>query len=239
MMSMNFKDSLLSIVLPTYNERENLPSITDEIASLLKRIVKYEIIIVDDNSPDGTGRIADELSKNNGNVKVVYRPGKMGLSSALIDGIKVANGDIVVVLDSDLQHPPKLLHTLLDEIANGGDLVIASRYVNGGCINRWTKWRKIVSKCATLFVHVSLPNIKGVKDPLSGYFVFRRSFVDGMRLRGMGCKLLLEILAKGKWKRIVEVPYMFESRQRGKSKLKFKDYADFVKLILYLARSKE
>lgn len=163
----------------------------------------------------------------------------MGLSSAVIDGLKVAKGDIIVVLDADFQHPPGLLHTLLDEITNGSDLVIGSRYVSGGSINGWTIWRKMVSKGATFLAHISLPNTKKVKDPLSGYFIFKRSLVDGIRLSGMGCKPLLEIMTRSKCKRIVEVPYMFETRRRGKSKLKLKDYTDFVKLLFNLKRSSD
>ena len=102
------KGTSLSVIIPTYNERENLPLLVDMLSSILGKSIEYEIIIVDDNSPDGTGKVAEELKRKNGKTRVIHRPTKMGLASALIDGIKVSNGDLVVVSDADLQHSPAI-----------------------------------------------------------------------------------------------------------------------------------
>jgi len=232
------KGSKLSVIIPTYNERENLPLLVDELSSILSESMAHEIVVVDDNSPDGTGQVADDLGKKNCNVRVVHRPAKMGLASAVIDGLKGSHGDSVVVLDADLQHSPKLLETLFNEITNGADLAIASRYIDGGGINRCDPWRKIVSKGATFLTRTLLPHIRIIRDPLSGYFMFKRSIIVETQLSGMGWKILLEILVKGKCKRIVEVPYVLEPRLTGKSKLKLKDYVAFLTIIFKLKRSK-
>jgi dolichol-phosphate mannosyltransferase len=228
----------LSVILPTYNERENLIVLVDELNYILEKNVEYEIIIVDDNSPDGTGHLADELSRKSENIRVLHRPKKLGLTSALIAGLKMSNGDLIAISDADLQHSPKMLVSLLNEIIHGADLVIASRYIDGGSVGTWSPWRRIVSMGATLLAHALLPITGKVKDPLSGYFIFKRQVVNGTELSGIGWKILLEILVKNNGtQNIIEVPYVFTPRRTGNSKLKLKDYLDYLSLIFKLKRS--
>jgi len=234
------KDSrvLLSIVVPTYNEREN-------IGELLKRIDKalsaenivYEVIIVDDNSPDGTADYAEELSRIYP-VRVLRRPGKLGLSSAVMDGVRLSKGSIVAVMDADLQHPPEVLPKMLKIlVSNGCDLVIASRYVKGGSVGSWSLLRKVISKGAILIARILLPKVRNVKDPMSGYFMFRREVIAPCieRMNPRGFKILLEVIVKGNLSKICEVPYTFGTRYRGKSKLSTKEVMNYLFHVLNLA----
>ena len=230
------KNTKISVVVPTYNEKENLLQYVDEIKLTLGDRIDYEVIIVDDNSPDGTGKLADQLSSKNNDIKVIHRPEKMGLSSALVDGFKVSRGEFILVSDADLQHSPALLKTFLEEANRGADLVIASRYITGANTNGWSPLRKIVSRGATLLAHVFLPKIRRFKDPLSGYFMFKRRFLMTTQLSGLGWKILMEILVNSRFERVVEVPYVFRSRINGKSKLKLRDYLDYLMLISLLRK---
>jgi dolichol-phosphate mannosyltransferase len=224
----------LSVVVPTYNEAENVRELMERVKSSLKG-VDFEVIVVDDSSPDGTAEIAEELGKIYGNVKVVKRPRKMGLASALLEGMKAARYDVVAVMDADLQHPPELLPKLLEKIEEGYDVVIASRYAKGGGVEGWTSLRRLMSKGATLLAHAILPRTRGVKDPVSGFFMFKRGVVEGLNLNPIGYKLLLEVLVRGRHDKVAEVPYVFRPRKRGESKLSTKEMLDYVKHLLYLA----
>lgn len=224
----------LSILVPTYGERDNLPTLLERIQATLIDDGNYEVIIIDDNSPDGTGKLADELARTYTNVKVVHRRRKGGLSSAVIDGFRMAEGALFIIMDADLQHPPELLAEMLRKSLGGADLVVASRYTDGGGLEGWSPWRKAVSKGATLLAHVFLPSTQKVRDPLSGYFSVRKQVIDGVELNPLGYKLLLEILAKGKYSRVIEVPYVFRPRTKGKSKLKPSEYANYLLHLLRL-----
>ena len=228
------KDVKISVVVPTYNEKENLLQFVDELKSTLGESIDYEIIVVDDNSPDGTGKVAEELSRKNHFIKVIHRPEKMGLASALIDGFKECGGDFVLVSDADLQHSPALIKTFLEEVNRGADLVIASRYIAGAETNGWSPLRKIVSKCATAFAHIFLPKTRRINDPISGYFMLRKEMLLRNRLTGISWKLLLEILVNGGFQKVVEVPYVFRPRINGKSKLKLREFFDYLILIALL-----
>ncbi|MEM1658474.1 MAG: polyprenol monophosphomannose synthase [Candidatus Jordarchaeales archaeon] len=218
---------LLSVIIPTYNERDNLGELVERLRLALNEI-NYELIIVDDNSPDGTGELAEKLAEKYRNIKVVHRAGKRGLASAVIDGLNVAEGDTVAVMDADLQHPPELLPQMFREIINGADLVIASRYTKGGSVEGWSTWRRLVSRVATLMATLTIPRARKVKDPLSGFFVFKKQAVEGLELNPKGFKILLELIAKGNFQKIVETPYTFQVRKRGKSKLKTSEYMNYV-----------
>lgn len=227
-------DVKISVVVATYNEKENLLQYVDEIMSTLGDSIDYEIIVVDDNSPDGTGKLADELSGKNNDIKVVHRPKKMGLASALVEGFRVSSGEFVLVSDADLQHSPALIKTFLDEINRGADLVIASRYIAEAETKGWSPLRKIVSRGATIVAHVFLPTIRRFRDPLSGYFMLRKEILLTNRLTGTSWKLLLEILINGGFQKVVEVPYVFRPRINGKSKLKLREFFDYLILIANL-----
>jgi len=223
----------ISVIVPTYNERENIAELIERLESLKLNI---EIIIVDDNSPDNTAEEAMKLNGKYGNIKVLKRSGKLGLGSAIADGIKVASGDYMVIMDADLQHPPEKLADLYNALENGADLAIASRYVKGSNIEGWSTYRKIISKGATFIAHLLLPETKKVKDPLSGFFAFKRLSIKDFKPSTRSYKVLLELLhyIKGNNIKIVEIPYTFNKRKKGESKLSFNEMLHYLKLILKL-----
>lgn len=226
--------SKLSIIAPTYNERKNLKKLVERIFSSLKGS-KFELIIVDDNSPDGTGELADKIASKHKNMIVVHRQGKLGLGTAIFDGIKAADGEIIGVMDADLQHPPELLKTMLEKAEEGADIVIASRYTEGGKVEGWSFFRRAMSKGALWLSHVFLPQTRKVRDTQSGYFLFKRHVIENVPINVKEFKLLVEILAKGKYEKTIEVPYTFEIRAAGKSKLGSKQILSYVKQLLRLS----
>ncbi|MEM2930424.1 MAG: glycosyltransferase family 2 protein [Thermoproteota archaeon] len=225
----------LSIIIPTYMEAENLPKLIERIEEALKEI-DFEIIIVDDNSPDGTADIAEGLGIEFGNIRVIRRPGKLGLGSAVMDGLKLARAQLIAVMDADLQHPPEILPRILEELRKGCDFVIASRYVKGGGAMGLSLWRRFVSRGATILAHVSLPKTRHVSDPLSGYFAFNKKVIYGIKLNPVGYKILLEMLVKGGYGRVCEIPYSFQRRVGGKSKLGLSEILLYLKHLYSLAR---
>jgi len=189
-----------------------------------------EIVIVDDNSPDGTGARAEELAKTQ-NLKVVHRSGKLGLSSAVLEGFKVASGSILVVMDADLSHPPEKIPEMVSKIESGeAEMVVGSRYIKGGSVENWPFTRRIISKGATLLARW----LTKVKDPMSGFFAFKRSVIDGVSLDPVGYKIGLEILVKGKYVKAVEVPIHFADRKAGKSKLGGGEYLRYIDHVILL-----
>ena len=227
---------LVSIIVPTYNERENLPILVERIDKALKNKYSYEIIVVDDNSPDRTWEVALKLAGKGYPVKLVRRPGKLGLGTAVLDGLKKANGVYVVVMDADLQHPPEVLPKLLDKaLKEKADIVVASRYIQGGGVEGWSIIRKIISKGATLIAKILLPQARRTTDPMSGYFLFRKEIIEGIELNPLGYKILLEILVKAKYSKVVDVPYVFHRRLHGESKLGVGEMWKYIKHVLRLS----
>jgi len=223
-----FKAKELSVVVPTHNEAENLAELMKRVADSLKDI-NYEVVFVDDASPDGTADVADRIGKSYGNVRVLRRSGKMGLASAVLDGMKLAEADVIAVMDADLQHPPELLPRMYEKLRDGHSLVVASRYVEGGGVEGWGLRRRLLSKGATMLGHLLLPKTRKIRDPMSGYFMLNKEVLEGARLTPTGFKILLEILAKGKYASSSEVPYTFKTRRRGESKLGWKETYDYLK----------
>ncbi|MGQ9781537.1 MAG: glycosyltransferase [Nitrososphaeria archaeon] len=226
--------SRLSVIVPTYNERENLEVVTEKIMEALRGL-DFEMIVVDDNSPDGTGELAEELSSKYGNFRVVHRSGKLGLGTAVLDGVKVAQGDFVSVIDADLQHPPELLKKMFEKAEDGADIVIASRYIEGGSIEGWSLVRRIISKGALWLSHLLLKGTRNVKDPMSGYFVFRKDVIEDVHFGAKGFKLLVEILVKGDYDTVVEVPYMFKPRTAGESKMGLNEILNYLGQLIRLS----
>ncbi|MDH5687337.1 MAG: polyprenol monophosphomannose synthase [Candidatus Bathyarchaeota archaeon] len=229
------KGVLLSIIVPTYNERENISALIDRIESSLASL-EFEIIIVDDNSPDRTAEFAEELNKAYGNIKVVKRDGKFGLSSAVLDGFERAGASILAVLDADLQHPPELLPKIYEKILSGYDIAIASRYVTGSAIGGWSLRRKIVSRAATGLAHMLLPKAREVSDVMSGFFILKREVIEKVVLDPVGYKILLEILARGTYNSVAEVPYVFGPRKSGRSHLGLREIWNYLIQIYRLVR---
>jgi dolichol-phosphate mannosyltransferase len=226
----------LSIVLPTYNESRNIAEIVGRLEQLLGGALgtAYEIIIVDDDSPDGTWKIAAELARTRPGVRAMRRQRERGLSSAVIRGWQVARGEYLGVIDADLQHPPEIVLGLLEEILRGADIAVASRHIQGGGVSDWGLHRRFISRAAQLCGLVLLPGVVGrVSDPMSGCFIVRRAAIEGVELRPLGYKILIEVLGRGRCAWIGEVPYVFRERTEGESKVSLKIYLEYLQ---HLAR---
>ncbi|RDI70073.1 glycosyltransferase [Halopelagius longus] len=224
----------ISVIVPTYNERENIERIVDRcLAALSDR--SMELLVVDDDSPDRTWELAREEYRDDSRVRVVRRTSDKGLAQSVTEGFRRSKNDVCAVIDADLQHPPEKLPELLDALEDGADVVIGSRYLDGGGIENWSRTRKVVSKGAGLFSKALLPEIRGCSDPMSGFFAVRREIVQDVVLDPEGYKILLELLVKCDYDTIVEVPYVFRDREYGESKLTASEYQFYVEHVLMLS----
>jgi dolichol-phosphate mannosyltransferase len=221
----------LSLVIPTYNERDNVAKIVDQLTNLLNGVIPggYELIVVDDNSPDSTWEVAQSLVERYPHLRVMRRQQERGLSSAVIRGWQVAQGDILGVIDADLQHPPEVLLELLQATLDGADLAVASRHVEGGGVSDWSVVRRFLSRGAQLLGLLVCPDVVGrVSDPMSGYFMVRRSAIAGPKLNPLGYKILLEVIGRGNIGPIAEAGYVFQERESGESKVTWKQYVEYL-----------
>lgn len=225
------RKNTVSIVIPTYNERGNIEKLIPEIFGSCKALkAAVEVVIVDDSSPDGTGSLAEQLGKKY-NVRVIHRSGKLGLASAVIKGFSESKSDILGVMDADLSHPPQILPNLIKPLLdNEAEVAVGSRYVKGGGVEVWPWRRRLVSKVATLMAR---PLTK-VKDPMSGLFFLKRSVIEGVKLHARGYKIGVEILVKGYYMKVCEVPYIFRNRFVGKSKIGAGEYYHYIGSLLRL-----
>ena len=234
------KNGQISIIIPTYNESENIIKILRIIGEILPKNVTTQAIVVDDNSPDGTGKLVEDYLKNvrkiaDYTIEIIHRKAKDGLGSAILKGIQQAKGDTIVVMDSDFSHPPQIIPKLIESIKKYQyDIAVASRYIKGGQIQGWSLKRKIMSKFATLIAKKGL----GIdtKDPMSGFFAFKRNIIKGLNIDAIGYKILLEILVKTKNVNIKEIPYTFQDRELGSSKLSIKTIFDYCRSVWRLYR---
>lgn len=228
---------LLSLIIPTFNERPNLLPLVQQLTALLEPSYggRYELILVDDNSPDGTWQAAAELKDQFPPLRVVRRIDERGLSSAVIRGWQAARGDILGVIDADLQHPPEVLLKLVAAMEAGADLAMASRHVDGGGVSEWSLLRRFLSRGAQMLGLMLLPNVVGrVSDPMSGYFMVRRGAIAGPLLHPKGYKILLEVIGRGQVETIAEVGYVFQERLEGDSKVTWHHYVDYIHHLLRL-----
>lgn len=210
---------MFSLVLPTYNEAGNIPGLVEKIRASLKG-VPHEIIVVDDDSPDETWRVAQELAHDRDDLHVIRRIGRRGLSSAVIEGFLAAKGDVLGVMDADGQHDTALLAKLHDAVAACPGIAIGSRYAKGGSVGEWDERRYLMSRIATRLA-VSLCSVK-VHDPMSGFFALdRRTFEQALpTLNPKGFKILLDLLVHvPKGTAVQEFPFTFGKRLHGESKL--------------------
>lgn len=218
---------MISLVIPTYNEKNNIRELLERIGRALKG-KKFEIIIVDDNSPDGTGKFVRSIGKPN--TWVLTRRRKRGLSGALVYGMKRSRGDIIVIMDADLSHPPEKIPELIEKIDGGCEIVVASRYAPGGGIRDWPFYRRIISMGATALAKLVVT--KKASDPVSGFFAFKRELLGNIRFRTMGYKILLNVLRDADDSKICEVPFVFEERRKGKTKLGMGEIFAYIKDIV-------
>jgi dolichol-phosphate mannosyltransferase len=211
----------VSIVIPTYKEKDNIPELFERIFKVFNNNkIDGEIIIVDDDSQDGTIEIVNKYRKSKP-VKLVVRKDKRGLASACFEGFKIATGEVFLVMDADLQHPPEKIPDLINAIKKGADISIGSRYIEGGSLGKWPIGRKIVSKGASALANILFSEIKDIKDKESGFFAFKNEVIKDVKLKPMGYKILLEILVLGNYNKAVEVGFDFGKRSAGESKLGF------------------
>ena len=228
-----------SLIIPTFKEAKNIPQIVEQVSQLLDSQLAgdYELIVVDDNSPDDTWKVAQELT-NYPQLKVMRRIEERGLSTAVIRGWQVARGEVLGVIDADLQHPPELLLQLWSQIQGGADLAVASRHVEGGGVSDWSIIRRFLSRGAQTIGLVLLPGVIGrVSDPMSGYFMVRRNCLVDRPLNPLGYKILIEVLGRGEIPGIGEVGYVFQERQAGESKVTWKQYVEYLQHLLRLRLS--
>ncbi|MBW4533814.1 MAG: glycosyltransferase [Pleurocapsa minor HA4230-MV1] len=237
----NFKSKIkplkLSLIIPTYNEEENIQQLITILVQLLDEILleEYELIVVDDNSPDKTWKLALELTSTYTQLKVMRRDAEKGLATAVIRGWQVARGEILGVIDADLQHPPQTLIKLWQEIEKGADLAVASRNVEYGGVSEWNILRRFLSRGAQILGLLILPEVIGrLSDPMSGYFMVRREALIDRSLQPSGYKILIEVLARGKIRWIGEVGYIFQERKIGNSKVTFQQYVEYIQHLIRL-----
>ena len=226
-----------SLIIPTYNESKNVREMVRCLTELLEGPLEgaYELIVVDDNSPDRTWEIAAGLMADYPKLRVMRRQGEKGLSTAVIRGWQAARGDVLAVIDADLQHPPEITVKLWNEMVRGADLAVASRHVEGGGVSDWSMIRRILSRGAQLLGLLVLPSVVGrVTDPMSGYFMVRRSAIAGRLMNPLGYKILIEVIGRGKIAWIGEVGYVFRERTEGESKVTWRVYVEYLGHLLRL-----
>lgn len=227
----------LSLIVPTYNESGNIEKIVQILSNILDEALPndYELIIVDDDSPDRTWGLARVLMSDYPHLRVMRRQTERGLSTAVIRGWQAAKGEILGVIDGDLQHPPEVLLKLLSAIDKGADLAVASRHVEEGGVSDWSIVRRFLSRGAQMLGLVILPRaISRVSDPMSGYFMVRRSAIAGKIMNPIGYKILIEVLGRGDIERIAEAGYIFQEREEGESKVTWKQYKEYIHHLLRL-----
>jgi dolichol-phosphate mannosyltransferase len=215
----------LALVVPTYNERDRLSELVRAIFDAYDAAgIDGELVIVDDNSPDGTGALADELALK-WPIRVLHRAGKLGLGTAVVEGFAAASAEIVGVIDADLSHPPALVPRMLKVMQQeGADMVIGSRYVPGGGTSHWEQSRVLMSKAACLLARGLTP----VRDATSGFFLMRRDHARGVTISAGGFKICLELLIRSEPALVIEVPYVFKGRTVGESKMNLKEATGYL-----------
>jgi dolichol-phosphate mannosyltransferase len=218
---------MISIILPTYNEKENIIKLISAVLKILKE-ENIEILVIDDDSPDKTAMLVKQKFRKNKQINVLIRKNQRGLASAVVFGVSNCQGDRIVVMDSDFSHPPEIIPELIDGL-NHCDLVIASRFAKGGKM-KMPLIRQIISlgaKSLSFF-------LTRVSDPMSGYFAFQKKILAGTELKPKGYKILLEILVRSRVDLVKEVPYNFKDRLEGKSKISQKVIFEYLQQIAEL-----
>jgi hypothetical protein len=229
----------LALVIPTLREARNIRPLMGRVrAALDPSGIAYEVIVVDDDSRDGIDAIVAELALEDPRIRLVVRTSERGLAGAVLRGWAESDAKLLAVMDADLQHPPELLPKLWAELDRGADLVVGSRYANGGCMRGWKLVRQVISRIA---IWMTLPVQRAgirARDPMSGFFMVRRACLDRIELQKSGFKILLEILARAEIRSVVEVPFNFGRRYAGASKATMRVAVDYVALLVRLYRQK-
>ncbi len=224
----------LSVVVPTFNEAGNVEMLAERIGRALHGI-DYEIVFIDD-SRDNTPEVLEALSRKDSHVRYEHRVGETGLATAVIRGFRIADGQILACMDADLQHPPEILRPMYAAVRTGYDLCIPSRLIPGGDDGGLNLYRKFVSGTARWIGKIALPCLRKISDPTSGLFMFRKEILKKADLRPVGWKIMIEVLAMSEYETVVEIPYAFQQRVAGESKLSGQATMEYLKQIAGLMR---
>ena len=224
----------ISVVVPTYNEAENVGNLVNQIDYALKGI-DYEVIFVDDSTDDTVDAIKAVMAENS-HVRMEHRETEKGLATAVLKGFSLADGDYIAVMDADLQHPPAILRSMYAVMETGADFCVPSRFIPGGSDGGLGPYRKLVSGVARYIGKIMLPSLRKITDPTSGLFMFRKEVINGADLRPIGWKIMVEVLAMGTYGSVVEIPYKFQARPAGESKLSSKVTIEYLKQVADLTR---
>ena len=220
---------VVSIVVATLNERENIPVLVERISQLV--LPAYEVVVVDDGSTDGTRQWLRDVGGRDPSIRLVLHEGRQSLLQAHSQGIREARGEVVVIMDADLQHPPDLIPTIVSGVMSGTDIVIGSRFCNGELSAERSLSRTLISIGAVLLAKFVLGGAKKLSDPISGFYGFRRTIFVPINPRWRGFELLPFLLANGRHLSVTEVPYTFQPRNSGSSKIVSRDFS-FVRTYL-------
>jgi dolichol-phosphate mannosyltransferase len=223
----------LSLVVPTYNEKDRLAELVATLFHVAHEVsLDLEVVVVDDNSPDGTGDLADELARSY-RMQVVHRSGKLGLGTAVVAGFAAATSEMLGVMDADFSHPPALVPKMLSVLyATNADVVVASRYIPGGSTPNWPLKRRVLSRAGCLLARGLSP----IRDAASGFFLIRADVARGVAIQAGGFKICLELIVRSNARRLVELPYQFDDRELGESKMSLKEAAGYLVQIKDLYR---
>ncbi|WP_160327237.1 glycosyltransferase [Ferroacidibacillus organovorans] len=224
----------MSIIVPTFNEMENVGRVSNVVRESMEGI-DYELIFIDDSSDD-TPIELEQLASQDNCIRYEHRVNERGLGTAVVRGFQLALGDVIAVMDADLQHPASMLPAMLEQVDHGAEVVIASRFIPGGSDGGLSLNRKIISGVARYLSRILLHRIRPIKDPTSGFFMFRREVIDTVELRPIGWKILIEVLARGKSDKVVEVPYDFHARSAGESKMSLREQWNYMKHLFILMK---
>jgi len=220
----------LTVIIPTFNEEQNIGAMVEALQKVFRFSgIEGEILVVDDSSSDRTIAIVRELAERYSNLRLIVRESDHGLSQSVAEGFAHAGGAIIQVIDADLSHPPELIPEFFRAVREGADIVVGSRYMEGGAIGEWPLKRRIISLGATALGRILFPDIT---DPVSGFFALRREVVEDAPLKPRGYKILMEVLGKGRWENAREIPFTFRDRQEGESKLRLRTMIDYLLQVL-------
>jgi len=223
---------MLTVIVPTYNERENIERLIGRISSLLReKDIPFEVLVMDDSSPDGTADVVGSIKDRFPEARCIVRTADRGLSPSVVQGFKESRGDIMLVMDADLSHPPEVVPQLYKAIVDdGADIAVGSRHTKGGGIENWPVGRRIISWGASLLARP----LTACSDPMSGFFALRREVVHEAPLKAKGYKILLEVLVKGNDRKLREVAITFRDREAGESKLGSRVIVNYLQHLLRL-----
>lgn len=226
---------MISVIIPTYNEKGNIPALVKRIRGALIGET-YEVIFVDD-STDDTPEVLQTVAGRYPEFRCLHRDHERGLATAVVRGFETARGEVLAVMDADLQHPPELLPEMLKQIQRGADLVIPSRFLNECGGQGLRLHRRIMAKGAKLIGQAALRRVRKVSDPMSGFFMLRRHVLQGIEWNPVGWKILMEILVKGEYEHVAEIPYEFQKRHDDESKMSLQEQWNYLRHVCRLVAS--